>query len=55
MLTILSFPPTEMEAFQAVPLEGIHFVPLIALPLLLTVGVIILSRQHFGQIRPTLL
>jgi hypothetical protein len=55
MLAILSFPPTEMEALQGVPLQGIHFVPLIGLPLLLTVGVIILSRRHFGQIRLTLL
>ncbi len=55
ILVILSFPPTEMEAFQAVPLQGIHFAPLIGLPLLLTVGVIILSKRHFGQIRLTLL
>lgn len=53
MLATLSFPPTEMEAFQAVPLQGVHFAPLIGLPLLLTVAVIILSRRHFGQIRPT--
>ncbi len=55
ILVILSFPPTEMEAFQAVPLQGIHFAPLIGLPLLLTVGVVILSKRHFGQIRLTLL
>ena len=55
ILALLSFPPREMEAFQAVPLEGIHFVPLIGLPLLLTMGVIILSKRHFGQIRLTLL
>jgi hypothetical protein len=55
MLAILSFPPTEMEALQGVPLQGIHFVPLIGLPLLLTVGVIILSRRHFVQILLTLL
>jgi hypothetical protein len=55
MLAILSFPPTEMEALQGVPLQGIHFVPLIGLPLLLTAGVIILSRRYFGQNRRPLL
>lgn len=55
ILAILSFPPTEMEAFQSVPLEGIHFVPLIGLPLLLTMGVIVLAKRHFGQISLTLL
>ncbi len=51
----LSFPPTEMEAFQGVPLQGIHFVPLIGLPLLLTMGVIIHSKRHLGRIRQPLL
>jgi hypothetical protein len=55
MLEILSFPPTEMEALQGIPLQGIHFAVLIGFPLLLTVGVIILSKRHFGQIRLTLL
>jgi hypothetical protein len=49
ILTAMRFPPTEMQALQGLPFQGIHFAVLIGIPLLLTLGTILLSRRHFGD------
>jgi hypothetical protein len=48
ILSRMRFPPTEMKALQGLPFQGWHFAPLIGLPLAITLGVIALSRRHFG-------
>ncbi len=55
ILSKLRFPPTEMEALQGLPFQGIHLAVLVGIPLLITLGVIVLSKRHFGQRRPNLL
>lgn len=47
ILSAVNLPPTEMEAFQQMPLQGYHLVALAGLPLLLTLATIILSKGHF--------
>ncbi|MBN2392888.1 MAG: hypothetical protein JXR84_19305 [Anaerolineae bacterium] len=47
MLAPMQLPPTEMEMLKGVPLQGIHFVPFVGVPLLITLSVIVLSRRHF--------
>jgi hypothetical protein len=47
MLALMTFPPFEMELLKSVPLRGIHFVPFVGIPLLITLSVIVLSRRHF--------
>lgn len=47
ILSVMEFPPREMEMFEAVPLHGIHFAPFIGLPLLATLGLLIFSRRYF--------
>lgn len=47
ILAPMQLPPTEMEMLKGVPLQGIHFVPFVGLPLLITLGVIVISRRHF--------
>lgn len=50
ILSKLSFPPTEMEALDGLPFQGIHFALLVGIPLILTLGAIILSRRYFGSL-----
>ncbi len=47
ILSGMNFPPTEMEMLGGVPAQGIHFAVLIGVPLLATLGAIVLSRRHF--------
>jgi hypothetical protein len=51
ILARLSFPPTEMQALQGLPLEGYHFAVLAGLPLLLTLGWIVYSKRYFRRDR----
>jgi hypothetical protein len=48
ILSLMVFAPTEMEALSGVPLHGIHLAPMIGIPLLLTLGLIVASKRHFG-------
>jgi hypothetical protein len=48
ILSKMRFPPIEMAALQGVPLQGFHFAILVGIPLLLTFGVIILSKQYYN-------
>lgn len=53
VLSEMKFAPLEMEALQGIPLQGFHFAVFFGLPLLLTLGVIIYSKQHFGATSPS--
>jgi hypothetical protein len=47
MLAPVQLPLAEMKMLKAVPLQGVHFVPFVGIPLLITLGVILLSKRHF--------
>ncbi len=49
ILSGMKFAPTEMRALQGLPFQGFHFAILIGIPLLLTLGVILLSKRYFGR------
>lgn len=55
LLALLRFPPREMEFLAGLPLQGWHLAAFLGLPLLLTLGLLLLSKPHFGQQRPSLL
>jgi multisubunit Na+/H+ antiporter MnhE subunit len=47
ILSKMQFPPTEMEFLGGLPLQGYHFAVLTGIPLLITLGVIVVARRHF--------
>jgi hypothetical protein len=47
ILSKLQFPPTEIEILQGLPLQGYHLAMLVGIPLLLTLGLLVLSKGHF--------
>ena len=47
ILSKLNFPPTEAEILQGMPLQGYHLAVLAGIPLLLTMGLLVLSKRHF--------
>ena len=47
ILSGLAFPPREMEFLGGLPVQGYHFAVLAGIPLLITLGVAILSKRHF--------
>jgi hypothetical protein len=48
ILSALNFPPRELEFLGGIPVQGAHFAILTGIPLLLTLGAIILSKRHFS-------
>lgn len=46
LLALLRFPPAEMEFLDGLPLQGWHVAAFTGLPLLLTLGAILLSKRH---------
>jgi hypothetical protein len=55
ILSATRFPPFEMQILSNIPLAGIHFAPLVGIPLLITLGLIAFSRRYFkgrGQLLP---
>jgi hypothetical protein len=48
ILSCANFPPTEMGFLAGLPFQGFHFAMFIGIPLFVTLGVIILSKRHFG-------
>jgi hypothetical protein len=52
ILSILSFPPTEMEFLAGVPLQGYHLAVPVGIPLLLTMVAIIRSRPYYAASNP---
>ena len=55
LLALLNFPAREMEFLAGLPLHGWHLAAFLGLPLLLTLGILVLSKRHFGQQRPSLI
>jgi hypothetical protein len=49
ILARLDLPPTEMTAFQGMPLHGYHFAAFLGIPLLVTLGLIVSSKRYFGS------
>ena len=47
ILSGLAFPPREMEFLGGLPVQGYHFAVLAGIPLLITLGVAILSKRYF--------
>jgi hypothetical protein len=47
ILSRMKFAPIEMEALQGLPFQGWHLAAFIGMPLLLTLGLIILSKRYF--------
>lgn len=47
ILSIMRFPPTELEFLDGLPFQGFHFAIFIGIPLLLTLGLIIFSKRYF--------
>ena len=47
ILSRMRFADLEMEMLQGLPLHGIHFAALVAIPLLATLGLIVYSRRYF--------
>jgi hypothetical protein len=48
LLSLMKFAETELDALSGMPLQGIHFIPIVGIPLLLTLVVILYSRRYFG-------
>ena len=49
ILAAMRFPPTEMDMLDGVPLQGYHLAVFFGMPLLATLGVIILSKRHLRE------
>jgi hypothetical protein len=49
MLERASFPATEMEILQGVPLQGSYLAVFVGIPLLITIGVILFSNRCFAR------
>jgi len=47
ILTILSLPKREMDAFQGLPLLGYHFIIFFGIPLITTISLIYKSKKYF--------
>ena len=48
LLNLMKFAETELEALGGVPLQGFHLIPIVGIPLFLTLVVILYSRSYFG-------
>jgi multisubunit Na+/H+ antiporter MnhE subunit len=49
ILAVLNFPPSEIEFLDGVPIQGYHLAVFVGIPLLLTLGAIVLSRRYFSS------
>ncbi len=47
ILLLLSFPPLETAAFQNVPFQSHHITVMVAVPLLVTVALVVFVKRHF--------
>ena len=54
ILSGMKFPPTEMRFLEGVPLQGFHLAAFFGVPLLATLGAIIVSKRHFKTGNPAL-
>lgn len=53
ILAGMRFAPSEMEIFEGLPIQGWHLAIVLAIPLLLTLGLAILSKRYFGEASPS--
>lgn len=49
ILSVLRLLPTEAGILEGVPLQGAHLAALIGIPLIVTLGVIVVSRRYFDR------
>jgi hypothetical protein len=49
ILTRLRFPPTEIEFLDGLPFHGVHLALALGVPLLITLGLLVLSRRYFRR------
>jgi hypothetical protein len=49
ILAVMRFPPRELEFLEGLPIQGVHLAALIGVPLVLTLGVVILAKPHPNQ------
>lgn len=49
ILSRMNLPEREMEMLQGLPLHGSHFAAFFGIPFVATLGLIVLSRRHFGR------
>ena len=48
ILSLMRFPPTEMEFLDGLPFHGVHFAAFFGIPLLITLGLTVYSKRYFG-------
>lgn len=48
VLSLMRFPPTEMEFLDGLPFQGFHFAVFFGIPPLITLGLIVFSKRYFG-------
>ena len=53
ILAVMNFPPREIEFLDGVPIQGYHLAVFVGIPLLLTLGAIVLSKRHFTRVDRT--
>jgi hypothetical protein len=51
ILAVMRFPPRELEFLGGLPLQGVHLAALIGVPLVLTLGVVLLAKPNSGGFR----
>jgi hypothetical protein len=49
ILSPMKLPPAEMEILANMPLQGVHLLPFVIVPLALTLVVILVSKRHFAS------
>jgi hypothetical protein len=48
LLNLMKFAETELEALGGIPFQGFHLIPIVGIPLFLTLAVILYLRRYFG-------
>jgi len=48
ILSVLAFPPTELQFLQGIPAQGYHFAILSGIPFIITWLIAVFSRRNFG-------
>jgi hypothetical protein len=49
LLNLMRFAETELDALAGLPFQGIYLMPIVGLPLLLTLFAILYARRYFGH------
>ena len=51
ILSQMRFPAAEMEFLQGIPGEGVHLIPFVGVPLLVSIGLALYCRRYFATKR----